>query len=52
MVEMAVEMKSIKELTAQIVRKFQPERVILFGSYAYGTPTAQSDVGLLVVLCH
>lgn len=52
MVEMAVEMKSIKELTARIVREFQPERVILFGSYAYGTPTAQSDVDLLVVLCH
>ncbi len=45
-------MKSIKELTARIVREFQPEQVILFGSYAYGTPTAHSDVDLLVVLSH
>ncbi len=45
-------MKSIEELATRIGREFQPERVILFGSYAYGTPTAQSDVDLLVVLCH
>ncbi len=45
-------MKSIKELAARIVREFRPERVISFGSYAYGTPTVQSDVDLLVVLCH
>ncbi len=49
---MAVEMKSIEELAARIVREFRPERVILFGSHAYGTPTAQSDVDLLVVLRH
>jgi len=29
--------------------QFAPERVILFGSYAYGTPTWDSDVDLLVV---
>lgn len=32
-----------------LVEQFQPERVILFGSYAYGEPTADSDVDLLVV---
>ena len=26
----------IQELIAQIADKFQPERIILFGSYAYG----------------
>lgn len=45
-------MSSIQELTARIVQEFQPERVILFGSYAYGTPTSDSDVDLLVVLPH
>ena len=45
-------MSSIQELTARIVQEFQPERVILFGSYAYGTPTSDSDVDLLVVLSH
>jgi predicted nucleotidyltransferase len=32
-----------------LVEQFHPERVILFGSYAYGVPTADSDVDLLVV---
>ncbi len=34
----------------EIARRFRPERIILFGSYAYGTPTEDSDVDLLVVL--
>ena len=33
-----------------IVRKFAPLQIILFGSYAYGTPTEDSDVDLLVVM--
>jgi predicted nucleotidyltransferase len=31
------------------VEQFHPEQVILFGSYAYGTPDEHSDVDLLVV---
>jgi len=42
--------KSIMELSQRIVREFQPERIILFGSYAYGEPGPESDVDLLVVL--
>jgi predicted nucleotidyltransferase len=34
----------------RIAREFQPERIILFGSYAYGDPRPDSDVDLLVVL--
>ncbi len=33
-----------------IVRKFAPLQIILFGSYEYGTPTEDSDVDLLVVM--
>ncbi len=33
-----------------IVREFAPLQVILFGSYAYGAPTEDSDVDLLVVM--
>lgn len=40
----------INHLTNQIVKEFQPERIILFGSYAYGKPTVDSDVDLLVVM--
>jgi predicted nucleotidyltransferase len=32
-----------------LVEKFNPDQVFLFGSYAYGNPTADSDVDLLVV---
>lgn len=32
-----------------IVEKFQPEKIILFGSQAYGQPTEHSDVDLLIV---
>jgi predicted nucleotidyltransferase len=32
-----------------LVEQFHPEQVILFGSYAYGTPDEHSDVDLLVV---
>jgi predicted nucleotidyltransferase len=42
--------KSIREVSDQIVRGFESERIILFGSYAYGTPTEGSDVDILVVL--
>jgi len=45
-----VDMHSIGEMTARIVQEFQPERIVLFVSYAYGTPTADSDVDLLVIL--
>ena len=37
-------------MAERIVREFNPERIILFGSYAHGTPGPDSDVDLLVVL--
>lgn len=39
----------LKEVTECIVDAFAPERVILFGSYAEGRATADSDLDLLVV---
>lgn len=45
-----VEMDKIQDVSERIAREFQPERIILFGSYAYGTPTEDSDIDLLVVL--
>jgi len=43
-------MTDILEIAELIKRDFQPERIILFGSYANGTPTPDSDVDLLVIL--
>jgi predicted nucleotidyltransferase len=42
--------RAIHAVAHKIVEKFDPERIILFGSYAYGNPRPYSDVDLLVVL--
>ncbi|MDP6041008.1 MAG: nucleotidyltransferase domain-containing protein [Candidatus Latescibacteria bacterium] len=39
----------IQEMTHRIVEQFNPIKIILFGSYARGTATPDSDVDLLVV---
>ena len=45
-----IPLKAIQATCDEIVREFSPLQVILFGSYAYGTPTAESDVDLFVVM--
>jgi uncharacterized protein len=45
-----ITLEQIQEFSQQIAEKFQPDRIILFGSYAYGQPTEDSDVDLLVIL--
>ena len=45
-----IAMEAIEAVVRRIVERFQPEKIILFGSYAYGRPTAESDVDLLVVM--
>jgi predicted nucleotidyltransferase len=41
---------AIRRYVDQVVAKFHPEKVILFGSHAYGRPNSDSDVDLLVVM--
>ncbi len=36
--------KEIKNITKQIVKKYKPEKIILYGSFAYGKPHKDSDV--------
>ena len=45
-----IPMKTIRAIAKHIADKFDPEEIILFGSHAYGKPTAWSDVDLLVVM--
>lgn len=40
----------IQNLCRQIVENFNPQKIILFGSHAYGKPNADSDVDLLIVM--
>lgn len=45
-----IERESIMQLIQDIAKEFQPEKIILFGSYAYGNPQNDSDVDMLVIL--
>ena len=47
-----VKQQNISAFVKRLADEFHPKRVILFGSYAYGTPTPDSDVDLLVVMPH
>ena len=38
------------DMTNRLVQTFQPEQVILFGSYAWGTPNDSSDIDLYVIV--
>jgi predicted nucleotidyltransferase len=45
-----VERVNIKRFCKAVAKQFRPRKIILFGSYAYGKPTEDSDVDLLVVM--
>jgi len=47
-----VMMSEIEELGRRIGETFHPQRVVLFGSYARGNPTPDSDVDLLIIAPH
>ena len=40
----------LKEITDRIVQTLKPEKIFLFGSYAYGKPKMDSDLDLLVIM--
>ncbi len=45
-----IQRRQIRKFADEIVRQFRPHKIVLFGSYAYGRPTADSDVDLLVIM--
>jgi predicted nucleotidyltransferase len=45
-----IPMRVIRQYARAIGERFQSDKVILFGSYAYGTPNEDSDVDLLVIM--
>ena len=42
--------KTLPKAVKKIAETLKPEKIILFGSYAYGKPTPDSDVDLLVIM--
>jgi predicted nucleotidyltransferase len=47
-----VSLTDIQELANRIAGEFNPEKIILFGSYATGKPSYDSDVDMLVIVPH
>jgi predicted nucleotidyltransferase len=45
-----VPMRLIRLFARRVAERFQPDKIVLFGSYAYGTPHADSDVDVLVIM--
>src|SRR5438445_11693191 len=45
-----IPLAAIRRFARRIAERFQPDKIILFGSYAYGKPHEESDVDLLVVM--
>src|SRR5437660_9378040 len=45
-----VPMRLIRRFARKVAERFQPDKIILFGSHAYGTPHEDSDVDILVVM--
>lgn len=46
----ALESNILDEMVRRLVAEFQPEKIILFGSYAWGEPNEDSDVDLYVIV--
>jgi predicted nucleotidyltransferase len=42
--------EALREIVHRLVTGLHPHKIVLFGSYVYGTPTADSDVDLLVIV--
>jgi predicted nucleotidyltransferase len=45
-----IPMRVIRKFARDVAEQFQPEKIVLFGSYAYGTPHKDSDVDILVIM--
>jgi len=41
--------RQIKDISDTIAARFNPQRIILFGSHAWGSPTSNSDVDLFII---
>ncbi len=47
---MTTSLTEIRRLSDRIAREFDPDRIVLFGSHAYGSPRDDSDIDILVIL--
>ncbi len=43
-------LERLREWARLVADRFEPDKIILFGSYAYGSPTGHSDLDVLIVM--
>lgn len=48
-VDQSVSREVIRRIVTRLVAAYAPERIVLFGSHAYGTPNEDSDIDLLII---
>ena len=46
----SVSLRAIRQFARRVAERFLPDKIVLFGSYAYGTPREDSDVDILVIM--
>ena len=44
-----IEIEKLKQEIVEILKPLEPEKIILFGSYAYGEPNEDSDIDLFIL---
>jgi predicted nucleotidyltransferase len=44
-----IDIAKLQPLIVECLQSLNPDKIILFGSYAYGTPTEESDIDLFLV---
>lgn len=44
-----IDIEELKPLIIERLKPLNPDKIILFGSYAYGNPTEESDIDLYIV---
>ena len=45
-----IPLAAIRHFARRLAERFQPDKIVLFGSYPYGKPHEESDVDLLVIM--
>jgi predicted nucleotidyltransferase len=45
-----IDEKKIDEVTEKLVETYYPREIYLFGSYAWGKPSEESDLDLLIIV--
>lgn len=45
-----IQKKVLDEIISRLVKEFAPDKIILFGSHAWGIPNRDSDIDLFVIV--